>query len=120
MLGLVAVVAAGLMSVRPASANGNHGMNRPQLLPYDPATAWAATVVASDGLARFSVLTDRLIRMEYARVKGQFEDRASLAVLQRNTTTPPFTHDEKDGVLTISTEEVILKYSVGKGMTRIL
>ena len=55
-------------------------------------------------MARFTVLTDKLIRMEYARRKGHFEDRASLAVLHRATATPQrMTHSEANGVLTITT-----------------
>lgn len=51
-----------------SSALGKN-VNRPQLLPYNPAAASAAVVVATDGMARFTVLTDRLIRMEYAFTK---------------------------------------------------
>lgn len=108
---VVAIAATSSSSVHGKTG----GFNRPQLLPYDPQAPSAAIVVASDGFARFTVLTDRLIRMEYARVKGQFEDRASLAVLHRNTSTPAFTHAETSGVLTIATDEVVLKYTVGKG-----
>ena len=75
-----------------------------------------ATIIASDKMARFTVLTDRLIRMEYAYEAGRFEDRASLAVLHRNLPLPStFSHSEANGVLTILTNEVKLTYVVGKG-----
>ena len=92
-------------------------VNRPQLLPYDPVAETAAVVITSDKMARFTVLTDHLIRMEEARVAGQFEDRASLAVLNRKLTVPKFSHAEADGVLTITTAAVKLTYTVGKGFT---
>ena len=63
---------------------------RPHLLPYNPVALSGATVLASDTMARFTVLTDRLIRMEYALVAGKFEDRASLAVLHRALSPPKF------------------------------
>ena len=90
-------------------------VNRPQLLPYVPTATDGAAVVASDKMARFTVLTDRLIRMEYAKVAGVFEDRASLAVLHRQTAKPAFTSGEAGGVLTITTASVKVTYTVGKG-----
>eukprot|EP00729_Bicosta_minor_P021791 gene21791-27883_t len=92
-------------------------VNRPQLLPYDPTVTTGAAVIASDGMARFTVLTPKLVRMEYAYTKNLFEDRASLAVLQRKLDLPHFTSAENNGVLTIVTDEVILKYTVGKGFS---
>ena len=71
--------------------------------------------MASDKMARFTVLTDRLIRMEYAITTGKFEDRASLAVLHRALTPPKFVQGEAAGVLTIKTAAVKLTYVVGKG-----
>ncbi len=84
-----------------------------QLLPYDPVANAAAVVTASDGFARFTVLTPRLIRMEYAWQKGLYEDRPSQAVLNRNLTVPAFTSSEAGGVLTIKTSAVQLTYQVG-------
>ena len=98
-----------------APAQKSQLTNRPQLLPYKPLAATGAVVTASDGMARFTVLTDHLIRMEYAKVKGRFEDRASLAVLQRDLPVPKFTHAEAAGVLKISTAAVVLSYTVAKG-----
>ena len=42
------------------------------------------------GNARFTVLTDRLIRMEWSE-DGKFEDRASLAIINRRLDVPAFT-----------------------------
>ena len=68
----------------------------------------------SSGLARFTVLTDRLIRMEQRGGNASgFEDRATLAMLNRNLPVPPFTHSESGGVLTITTGAVELSYTVG-------
>ena len=100
-----------------APAQKSQLVNRPQLGDYEPLAASAAVVVASDKMARFTVLTDHLIRMEEARVEGQFEDRASLAVLNRKLAVPAFTHAEASGVLTITTAAVKLSYTVGKGFT---
>ena len=100
-----------------APARPDQLKNRPQLLPYDNMPDPAAVVVAADGMARFTVLTDHLIRMEYARTKGQFEDRASLAVLNRRLRVPKFTHTVSGGVLKITTAAVELAYIVGKGFT---
>ena len=86
-------------------------VNRPQLLPYDPTASAGASVQSADGMARFTVLTDRLIRMEYAKIKGRFENRASLAVLHRHTAVPRFTNEEAGGVLTIKTTAVVLTYT---------
>lgn len=51
-----------------------------ELLPYNPVANAKAVVTA--GNARFTVLTDRLIRMEYSS-SGSFEDRATVAFLNR-------------------------------------
>lgn len=49
-----------------------------EILPYDPVASSGAVVVAPGGSARFTVLTPRLIRMEYSHA-GVFEDRATIA-----------------------------------------
>ena len=51
-----------------------------QLLPYDPVANEDAVV--ESGNARFTVLTDRLIRMEYSE-NGKFLDKATLAFVNR-------------------------------------
>ncbi len=49
-----------------------------EILPYNPVASDAAVVLAPGGTARFTVLTERMIRMEYAS-SGAFEDRATIA-----------------------------------------
>lgn len=124
LLALGALAPSGVSAVDPCfdascigPAQKSQLVNRPQLLPYEPVAAAEAVVVASDKMARFTVLTDHLIRMEYARVANQFEDRASLAVLNRKLPVPKFSHAESGGVLTITTAAVKLSYTVGKGFT---
>jgi hypothetical protein len=87
---------------------------RPELIDYDPVAAAGAVVADSSGTARFTVFTDRLIRMEQrgANASG-FEDRATLAVLNRALPVPAFTFNESGGVLTITTAAVQLSYTVG-------
>ena len=80
------------------------GRNNPEAAP-------GAVVVS--GNARFTVLTDRLIRMEWAE-DGVFEDRATLAIVNRNLPVPGFRVSEKNGVLTISTGKVTITYSGGR------
>ena len=46
---------------------------------------------------RFSVLTERLIRLEYSP-SGKFEDRASELVINRNFPKPNFTYQKKKGM----------------------
>lgn len=59
---------------------------------------------------RFTVLTDRLIRLEFDE-SGVFEDRASQSVFYRDFPKCDFTSSVKDGILTIETAELILTYS---------
>lgn len=88
---------------------------RPSLLPYDPAPNPKSVVLDSSGTARFTVLTDRLIRMQQRGSRAQaFEDRSTLAFLNRNLPAPAFQSDEKDGILTISTKYATLRYTVGQ------
>ena len=73
----------------------------------DPKSSDDAVVV--DGKARFTVLTDRLIRMEWAE-DGIFEDRASLAVINRRLPVPSFKVLRDGGKLVIKTSSIILTY----------
>ncbi len=77
----------------------------------DPVASPGATVIS--GNARFTVLTDRLIRMEWAE-DGVFEDRASLAVINRDLPVPAYKATEKNGTLTIKTGKLTLSYSGGR------
>ena len=106
----------GLLSTLPAIAMNDEahvvaGPDRPVANP-------AAVVV--EGHARFTVLTPRLIRMEWS-ADGKFEDHASLVFLNRDLPVPVFTHSvaTQHGakVLTVTTHEMKLTYRVdgGKG-----
>ena len=62
---------------------------------------------------RFTVLTSRLIRMEYA-VDNKFQDRPSQTFWFRSLPVPSFTVNNSNGVLSIETDALILTYRVGK------
>ena len=49
-----------------------------EILPYNPVAGAGAVVLSPDGLARFTVLTSRMLRLEYSQT-GKFEDRATIA-----------------------------------------
>lgn len=66
--------------------------------------------VVQQGNARFTVLTDRLIRMEWAE-DGQFEDRASLAIVNRNLPVPDCKLSRNGDAIQIKTPYVTLRYS---------
>lgn len=62
------------------------------------------------GNARFTVLTDRIIRMEWSE-DGVFEDRASLAIINRNLSVPKFSVTRQGAKTIISTSSVKLEYA---------
>ena len=94
---ILAAVFAGLL----AFADLAHAEN-------DPVANPKAQVVA--GNARFTVLTDRLIRMEWAE-NGKFEDNATLAIINRNLPVPSFTTSKTGDGVQIKTGAVTLKYA---------
>lgn len=59
---------------------------------------------------RFTVLTSRLIRLEY-QTDGIFEDRATQCVLNRDFPPVSFTVEESDAELHINTEHLHLTYT---------
>ncbi|HQE93745.1 MAG TPA: glycoside hydrolase family 31 protein [Anaerolineae bacterium] len=66
--------------------------------------------VVTCGNARFTVLTPRLLRLEWAET-GIFENRCTYAFPTRYTESPPvFTVDEVDGVLVVDTGALMLRY----------
>ena len=69
--------------------------------------------VVTEGNARFTVLTDRLIRMEWSE-DGRFEDRASLAIVNRRLSVPRYTVAHTGGALVIKTDKVQLTYKGGR------
>lgn len=66
---------------------------------------------------RFSVLTPRLIRLEYSE-NGKFEDRASQSVFYRDFDTCQFETHETDSVLTVNTGELVLTYKTDEPFSR--
>lgn len=74
---------------------------------FAPKAKEEAMVVA--GKARFTVLTSRLVRMEWDE-NGRFEDRATLAIVNRNLDVPAFTVSRKKNAVTIKTADLTLTY----------
>jgi alpha-glucosidase (family GH31 glycosyl hydrolase) len=77
---------------------------------YNPVANEKAIVVVDK--ARFTILTPRVIRMEWSE-DGKFEDNASLVFVNRNLPVPKFSKSISDNVLTINTGEIILNYKIG-------
>ena len=73
----------------------------------DPVAEPTAQVIVGD--ARFTVLTERLIRMEFV-AGGQFEDRASYAFPNRRADVPDFETSLADDVTSIHTGPLMLHY----------
>ena len=59
---------------------------------------------------RFTVLTPRLLRMEYSE-NGTFEDRPTRLAFRRDFPVPRFSVSEEKGWLVIRTEELELRYN---------
>lgn len=69
--------------------------------------------VVNSGNARFTVLTNEMIRIEYSD-KGIFEDRATFTIQNREMeAVPPFNTSEDEDYLYIETEKFKLKYRKG-------
>ena len=86
----------------------------PLALSQDSKADPAAEVVC--GNARFTVLTDRLIRMEWSE-NGEFEDRASLAIINRKLDVPKFSVARSGKGVTLKTSDLTLKYQGGGKFT---
>jgi alpha-glucosidase (family GH31 glycosyl hydrolase) len=78
----------------------------------DPVADPKAVVVV--GNARFTVLTGRMIRAEWAADKV-FEDRATFAVVNRRLPVPKFTLTNASGAVTITTDYLTLVYTNNNG-----
>ena len=75
---------------------------------FHPVAPEKAQVVA--GKARFTVLTPRLVRMEWAE-DGAFEDRASLGIVNRDLPVPDFKVRKSGSKVTITTSALTLVYT---------
>lgn len=62
------------------------------------------------GRARFTVLGNRLVRMEWSE-DGKFEDRATLGIVNRNLPVPAFTVKHSGKKLTVKTSDLTLTYT---------
>ncbi len=76
----------------------------------NPVASKQATVTA--GNARFTVLTPRMVRVEYSD-KGIFEDQATFTVINRELPVPHFDVAETDSTLDIRTDNMRLHYRKG-------
>lgn len=87
--------------------------NAVELLPYD-AVADPRAVVTSGCCARFTVLKESVVRMEWEGT-GVWEDRPSLAVLNRRSDVLPHfvVSTSAKGVLSIDTSTMKVEYAVG-------
>ena len=97
----VATVLMCVLSVFSAGAQSNSD---------NPVAKSEAMVVS--GNARFTVLTPEMIRIEYSST-GQFEDRATFTVVNRNLDLVPFTTVDDGTYLYITTDRLKLKYRKG-------
>lgn len=70
--------------------------------------------IVKQGHARFTVLTDMLIRMEYAD-DDSFTDNATLTFVNRNLPVPSFTVKHSDGWMEINTRHLTLSYKENSG-----
>ena len=104
LLSLAAVFAAIFFSAGSASAQS-------LAEKWDPVADEAAVVTFDN--ARFTVLTSRLIRMEWSE-DGKFEDRASLAIVNRRLDVPEYKVIRRGGRLVIRTADLVLSYKGGK------
>lgn len=83
---------------------------RPAYTPLTFKPLAAPTAVVEVGAARFTVLTSRLIRMEYA-ADGRFEDRPSQVFWYRRQPVPKFQVERNGPGLTLTTEHLRLEYA---------
>ncbi len=81
---------------------------------HQPAANPENVFVSPCGRARFTLLTSALIRLEY-QADAVFEDRASLAFINRNTPTVDATTEMIDGRFTIRTEHITLSWTPDTG-----
>lgn len=115
------IVSAGLAAaaLAVASAAGGRFGNKLQfeILPYDPTPSNASVVTTTDGKARFTILTDRLVRMQYipnAVPDASMLDAATLAFVNRNLPPVPQVHVSHSGAgVVITTPALHIEYLGG-------
>jgi alpha-glucosidase (family GH31 glycosyl hydrolase) len=82
-------------------------------MPLPPSPAFAPTASSESiitlGNVRFTVLTSRLIRLEYSKDEV-FEDRPSQAFWYRRQPVPQFRKSISEGMVEIETDDLFLRY----------
>jgi len=99
-----------------ASASSFGGPLRYEISAYNPTPQAAAVVTADGSRARFTVLTDRLVRMQFLNSSADPSpelDAATLAVVNRNLPVPSFSVNTSGSGVTITTGAVKLVYTGG-------
>ncbi|MBI5934850.1 MAG: DUF5110 domain-containing protein [Chloroflexi bacterium] len=90
-------------------------MSLPPIPTFRPIAQADATVATAN--VRFTVLTDRLLRLEFS-ADGRFEDRPSQAFWFREQPVPKFSKTVTDSLIEIETDFLHLKYQITpKGFT---
>jgi alpha-glucosidase (family GH31 glycosyl hydrolase) len=108
------VVAVALSAVLFAVSSASSPFSDFSVFGYNPVANPAAIVPNSGSNARFTVLTDYVVRMEYSHT-GVFEDSATITFLNRNLPVPQFTSSvSSSGWLTVNTSRITLMYQVGQ------
>jgi hypothetical protein len=74
----------------------------------------SSDAIVTDGNARFQVLTPTLVRLEYSS-SGEFEDRPTFFVVDRDLTPPEYDTRISDGWIEIDTGSLRLRYKRGSG-----
>eukprot|EP01084_Bolivina_argentea_P279647 478099_1 len=78
-------------------------------------TANPSSIVIVNNKARFTILSENLIRLEYSN-NGKFEDRPSVTAVNRYTSkTPQFTNSTSGDITTITTKYLTLTYKQNTG-----
>ncbi|MCR5754432.1 MAG: glycoside hydrolase family 31 protein [Acetatifactor sp.] len=72
--------------------------------------------IVQDGNYRITVLTDRLLRLEYSK-EGVFENHSTQTVLNRNFSVPEFTSEKTEKGLSVTTKYLKLAYD-GKAFSK--
>jgi alpha-glucosidase (family GH31 glycosyl hydrolase) len=111
LVSLILLLASSLVASATASSplfNGPWG-------PTDPVADSNAVVMY--GNVRFTVLTDRLVRMEQQNNSDQhkWEDRKTIAVINRNLPVPDYLIDTtQKGIIKLTTKYLTLEYKIGE------
>jgi len=102
---LAALALLALTTALPAPARGAEPAMRGKANP---------AAVVERGQVRFTVLTPRIIRMEWSP-DGHFVDAPSQVFVDRDQPVPEFTTATRDGILHIDTASLSLAYTLGSG-----